>query len=84
MRRGFCERCYTRDGCGPEPCDIVKKELRSKGVYDMDPHTNALTHKVNGKQREVGLIFLYDPYTDSMMGLIDPDDESRSVINDSI
>ena len=71
MRKGFCDRCNTRKGCGPEPCKFVLAELRQKGVYDMDPDTGALMHK--GK--EVGLIFMYDPYTDTMIGLIDKDDD---------
>ncbi len=69
MRKQFCKQCYARPAC-TEPCKIVAAELRQKGVYDQDPKTGALTHK--GK--EIALIFMYDPYTDEMQGLIDNED----------
>jgi hypothetical protein len=52
----------------------VEAELRSKGVYEQDPVTGSLIHK----GREISIVFMYDPYTDEVMGLIDDDNNDRS------
>lgn len=43
-------------------CSIVVAELRSKGIYDIDPDNGSLIPKY----KEIKIIFISDPFSDAL------------------
>ena len=56
MKRDFCNQCFRRVAC-TRICDIVKAELKAKGIYDVI-ECGSLAHK----KKEIDLVFWFDPY----------------------